>query len=492
MTSHRSGGPTRHWPLTAVALAGLVPAGCGGKAEAERVPPPPTVTVVLSEKRDVPIVVSAIGTTVALNEFTVRARVSGFLKEGPPLLFQEGSNVAKDQLLFVIDEEPFQAAVASAAATLEQNQAELTQAEQSKTVAISQARLLVSQAAMYLAQVQENRMRRLVERNAATREEYDEIKAQLQQADADVQTKKADLEQSKVTFESNIALAKASVAKAQADLTTAQLDLSYCRMSTPIAGRIGEAPIKVGNYVGAYVGSGLEANTLATVEQLDPMGIDFRPSSRFLPMVTNLVKNGLTVRLFVQGERPYPHEGRLIFLDNRVDPTTSTFLLKASVPNPEETLLPGDYVRINTTIGTYQGAVVVPERAVMEGQAGAVVFVVGADEKVLPVKVLPVDLYEGLRVLESGLEPGQRVIVDGIQLVRPGMKVQTEVVTMDQAVPKRQDDREPIRSRSDRLGSPLAVPNGSERPEAAAPDPPPSPPASAPKEPVATPAAKSE
>jgi multidrug efflux pump subunit AcrA (membrane-fusion protein) len=460
--SRRSPSLGPHFALLLAVLA----SGCSRRTEAQRVPPPPVVTVVKAEKRDIPITVSAIGTTVALNEVTIRARVAGFLKEGPPSLFEQGSNVKAGQLLFVIDEEPFQAAVAAAEATRDQAKAELDQAQRSQIVAISQARLLVSQAALYLAQIQEARTRRLLERNAVTREEYEEEKANLQQADADVQAKKADLDQSRVDFESKIALAKASLAKAEADLTNAKLDLSYCRMTAPIDGRIGEALVKVGN----YVGGGAEKTALATIQQLDPMGLDFRPSSRYLPMITRLVEGGLDVRLFVQGDRPYPHEGKLVFLDNTVDPMTSTFLLKASVPNPEETLLPGDYIKVNTTIGEYKGAIVVPERSVIEGQAGASVFVVDDQGKVGSKRVQPVDVHEGLRVIESGVEPGESVIVEGIQLVRPGVAVQTEVIPMDEAVPKVVPSALP--TRSDRLQSPLAVPrtNGGEKGEPSADD----------------------
>ena len=285
----------RTLPLAVAALFAAMPAGCSKPTQAERVPPPPVVTVVKAEQRDVPISVAAIGTTRALNEQIVRARVNGFLEQGPPELFQEGSNVKAGQLLFVIDEAPFAAARDSSLAMLDQAQAEQSQAEQSQAVPIAQARLLVSQAVLALAQVREARARKLLERVSITRDEYDEEKANLQQAEADVQAKKADLDQAKVNFESEILLAKAKVAKAQADLTTAQLNLGYCRMSAAFAGRIGEAQTKLGNYVGSYVGGGIQENSLATVEQLDPMGVDFRPSSRYLGRITELVRQGLEV-----------------------------------------------------------------------------------------------------------------------------------------------------------------------------------------------------
>lgn len=439
-------------------LAAIVTMGCAGRAAQPEQRPAPLVTVVKAELRDMPIVVEAIGTTRALNEVTVRSRVAGFLEQGPPELFQEGSDVSKGQLLLVIDEAPFQAARDSAKATLDQNEAELAAAKDSKEVAIHQAQLLVSQARQFYAQVQERRAQQLYARNAITREEYDEKKADLMQADADVQAKRADLDQAGVTFSSNIALSEAKVAKAKADLTQAELDLSYCRMSSPIDGRAGELQVKLGNYVGKYAGtSGGESGSLLMVEQLDPMGIDFRPSSRFLPAITGLVKGGLTCKLFVQGERPFPHDGKLIFLDNTVDPTTSTFLLRASVPNPDKTLLPGDYVRTRTTIGTYEQVVVVPEPAVVETQSGPSVFVVDQSSVVTRVPIKRLDTHEGLVAVEAGLEPGQQVVVKGTPLIRSGQPVRVESIAFDAAVP-RVESATPLPSRANKLDSPKARP----------------------------------
>ena len=128
--------------------------------------------------------------------------------------------------------------------------------------------------------------------------------------------------------------------------------------------------------------------------------------------------------MFVEGERPHPHVGKTIFVDNKVDTQTSTFLVRAEVPNPDGSILPGQYIKATVTIGEYVDAIVVPEQAVLEGQEGPRVFVVDAANKVQVVKVNPVDDYQGLRVLESGLEAGQKVIVEGIQLVRPGQDVE--------------------------------------------------------------------
>ena len=200
-------------------------------------------------------------------------------------------------------------------------------------------------------------------------------------------------------------------------------------MYAPIAGRIGELKVKVGNLVGDG-----NATELVTIQQLDPMGLDFRPPARYLPVATALLPKGLPVTLTVEGDRLHPHAGKAIFIDNSVDSTTSTFLMRAEVANPDGSLLPGQYIRAGMTVGEYVDAIVVPEQAVMEGQEGSRVYLVNAQKKVEVAKVKPVDQYHGLRVLESGLEPGQKVIVEGIQLVRIGDAVEPVEVPLEKYI----------------------------------------------------------
>src|SRR5262249_2925548 len=227
----------------------------------------------------------------------------------------------------------------------------------------------------------------------------------------------------------NIESAKADVAKARAALEDARVNLGYCRMYAPIAGRIGELKVKVGNLVGD---SG--ATELVTIQQLDPMGLDFRPPARYLPAATALLAKGLAVSLTIEGQHRHPHIGKAIFIDNIVDPTTSTFLMRAAVPNPDGSVLPGEYFRAGLTVGEYAGAVVVPEQAVIARQEGSRGFVGDDQSQVQVAKVSPVDTYQGLRVLESGLEAGQRVIVEGIQLVRQGQAVDPKEVPLDKYI----------------------------------------------------------
>ncbi len=279
---------------------------------------------------------------------------------------------------------------------------------------------------MLLDQVEERRTRNLLSRRAVSQEDFDKADAQLKKSTAQLDADQASLEQYRADYDINIDDAKAQVEKAQAAVEDARVNLGYTKMFAPIAGRIGELKVKVGNLVGDGT-----ATELVTIQQLDPMGVDLRPAARYLPNATALLGRGLPVKLLVEGNRLHPHVGKAIFIDNVVDTTTSTFLVRAEVPNPDGSLLPGEYIKAEVTVGEYEGAVVVPEQAVAEGQEGARVFVVDAQNKAQAVNVKPLDHYRGLRVLESGLEPEQRVIVEGIQLVRTGQAVSATEAPLD-------------------------------------------------------------
>jgi membrane fusion protein (multidrug efflux system) len=409
-----------------VATTALGLAGCRAYQQPEHQPKPPKVTVTRSERRTLPIVVNPIGTTRALQDVTIRARVKGFLTEKH---FDEGHNVKKGQLLLVIDEEPYKLQLAQTKAQLEAYEAALKRAEASRKPQVAKAQLDLDNAQLLLDRVEERRERSLLLRKAASQDDYDKADAQLKKTGAQVEADRASLEQEEADYKINIETAKADVARAEAAVEDARLNLGYCRMIAPIAGRIGELKVKVGNLVGDG-----QATELVTIQQLDPMGLDFRPPARHLPVATALLRTGLKVELIVEGERRHPHVGKAIFIDNVVDTTTSTFLVRAEVPNPDGSLLPGEYVRAGMIVGEYVDAVVVPEQAVIEGQEGSRVYVIGAANKVQVAKVKPVDVYEGLRVLEAGLESGQEVVVEGIQLVRPEQVVEPHEVPLEKYV----------------------------------------------------------
>lgn len=454
----RHAGPFWRMSLTmstAVVGSCLALVGCGREAAsgAKATPPPTKVGVVVARRQNVPIVGHPTGTTRALNEVTIRARVKGFLTEKH---FDEGSNVKKGQLLLVIDEQPFRVKVAQAQAVLDEAEATLKKAEQSKSREISKAQVALDETQLQLDKVEERRERNLLARKAASQDDYDRARAKAEKSTAQVESSSASMQQAVADYDTNILTAKANIEKAQADVDSARIELGYCRMVAPIDGRIGELQVKLGNLVGPATGSS-DTTSLVTIQQLDPMGVDLRPASRFLPLITKLLDSGLEVKLSTRGTALHPHTGKIVFLNNMVDSTTSTVLLKASVPNPDQTLLPGEYVKVELNVGNYAGVVVVPDQAVVEAQEGSRVLVVDDQNTVRLAVIKPLDVNEGLLAVESGLEPGQKVIVEGTQLVRPGQTVQAEELSLEKYVRTLQTTET-----VDPLDSPLVRLRGSE------------------------------
>ena len=418
------------WVVAGCVIPGL--SGCR-KPTALATPPPPMVGVVESRRLTVPVLAYPTGTTRALEQVTLRVRVRGFLTERH---FDEGSMVKKGQLLLVIDEEPYKVALESAQARQAESDSAVRKAEQSRGREVATAQLALDQAQLFLSQVEERRSRALLSRNAGTREDVDKAEADRKKLDAQVEADRASLDQAKADYEVGLLSTKAQLAAARASVRDAELNLGYCRMIAPIDGRIGEAKVKVGN----LVGPGQEGGTyseLATIQQLDPMGVDIQISSRYLDRATSLVHNGLKVRLSrpgLEGEQEHPYEGECFFIDNTVNETTSTFLSKARIPNPKGSLLPGEYVKLRIEVDRLDNAVVVPVQGVMETEAGPVVYLVDKAGKVAVQRVVAEQTYEGLRVLTKGLDSGAEVIVEGLQMVRPGIAVRTEKATLVQPV----------------------------------------------------------
>lgn len=419
-----AGRPTRVMAAGIVTTLALLISGCQHQVE-KAAPPAPTVGVYESKRMSLPIEVAPNGTTRSLENVTIRARVRGFLTERH---FVEGAMVKKGQLLLVIDEEPYQVALQSAKARHAEALASLKKAEESKGREVSAATLELDRAQLLLAQIQEKRNRSLVTRHAAPVEDLDKTEADRKRWESQLDADRANLEQAKADYDVGLASARAQVSAAAAAVRDAELNLGYCRMHAPISGRIGEARMKVGNLVGPDSGGGGNFSELATIQQLDPMGVDIKLSSRELERTTTLMASGLKVQLVRMGPTglvEHPQSGSGYFIDNSVDETTSTFLLKASIPNPGGKLLPGEYVKVRMVIDHLQDAVVVPVPSVVESDAGTVVHVVDNDGKVAVRKVVAGQSHEGLRVITKGLDAGAHVIVDGLQMIRPGLSVKT-------------------------------------------------------------------
>jgi membrane fusion protein, multidrug efflux system len=389
--------------------------GCGDESSLTPTSKAPAVVVVKAERATVPIVITTPGMTRSLRDVVIRARVTGFLKEQH---FQEGADVHAGDLLVVIDEEPFQLELAHAQAELAQVEAQRERARESKTHEIAAAQLRLHQAQLDLTVIEERRQSQALARGNATRSEFDQAEAARKKAAAQVEADQAQEQQTASDYKTGILSSEAAVQKATAALHLAEANLAHCRIVAPVSGRIGEMRVKLGNLVSAD-----DKTELVTIQQLDPMGVEIRVPARHLQEVTELARRGLSLRLILPGDRLYGEQAQVIFVDNTIDEATSTVLVKAQVANPQEVILPGELVQTSATIGQYQDAVVFPEQAVLRGPSGASVYVVDQQSHIVALPVKPVDTYQGLSVITAGFEADQSVVVEGTELVQPGMSV---------------------------------------------------------------------
>ncbi len=348
-------------------------AGCSGdEAPAAAVPEVYVAEVV---QKDVPIFMEVVGQTRGSQDVDIRARVEGFLDS---INFTEGSFVRKGDLLYQIDPKPLEAALAQAKANLANNQARLDQA----TITV-------------------NRMKPLAAQQSVSLQELDNALA-------------------------NQSAARAKVDADRAAADKAALDLGYTRITSPIDGIVGITEVKAGNLVGAN-----ESTLLTTVSNVDPIlfrgGISeadyLRMSRNEETRRTSRGGEGAAIRLLLADGSEYPYDGKLEAIERAVDATTGTLSLQVAFPNPDRLLRPGQYGRVRFVTETRKGALLVLQRAVQELQDRFNVAVVGPDGKVSirGVKVGP--RVGDLWVIDEGLKPGEKVVVEGLQRLRDGMSV---------------------------------------------------------------------
>lgn len=406
--------------LLAALLGGL--SGCAPKNQYAP-PPPPAVTVAHPVRRPVTDYVELTGTTHATARVELRARVNGYLQS---IDFEDGATVAKGELLLVIDKKPFQASLEAALAKRAEAEATLKATRESKGVKVAEAALLIGQAQLLVTQLAEGRGRRLLERDAQSREVYDQQAAALKSAQADVESKEADLEQAKVSYASNIALAQANLDNVRAALTNAELQLSYTEIRAPIGGRIGRHLVDIGNLVQA------EMTLMAIIEAYDPIHVLFTISESQALYFTRLRQQKklpplgsvpIVLNMGLGDEEGFPHEGRFDFAELGVDPETGTTLRRGIFPNPDGTLVPGLFARVRGAVGDPSPRLLVPERALGADQQGRYVLVVNGQDVVEHRTITPGIKVDALRVVEQGLKGDEWVVVDGLLRARPGAKV---------------------------------------------------------------------
>lgn len=419
--------------LVVMALATLALSACDRSPRAAATPKPPEVTVVPVGQQTVPLYGQYVGQTEAVQTVDVRARVEGFIQRQ---VVPDGAEVKEGDVLFLIDPGPLEAAVHQAEANVARDRAALEQAEAALGQRMADVNQGQANVERDLAQfenwrTQESRYRTLLEKELIAREQYDQINTSLAAASATVQADRAALANAQAALaaaHANIQNARAAVKADEAALEGAKLQLGYTTVRSPLTGRMGKAEVRVG----ALVGKG-EATLLATVSTIDPMYVSFSVSEREALSVwrRRMGAGGITITL--PDDSPYPYQGRVTFVDRAVDPRTGTLALRATFPNPQHVLQPGQYTRLRALLEERPNALVIPQAAVSESQGATSVYVVAPDHTVQARSVRMGPRLGPLWVVEDGLKAGEQVIVKGLQRVQPGMRVEPTVEALPQA-----------------------------------------------------------
>jgi membrane fusion protein (multidrug efflux system) len=349
--------------------------------------------------------------------------VPGVLEQ---VLFQEGTEVKQGQELFVLQQAEYRAALETARAQLAKAQADLTRARDASVVERSRAQLAQRQADLEKAKQDVARYQPLAEARAIPQQDLDTSVAAEKVASAAVDTYAAQLKDTELSQRTQVQLAEAAVEAGKASVTQAELNLGYTTIRSPITGIIGKVNVDRGNLVGKA-----EPTLLTTVSSVHPIYVDFSVGEAdYLRMARRVkldprgrVQEGqFRLELFLTDDRPFPHKGRVVFVDRAVDARTGTIAVRAEFPNPDKIIRPGQFARVRGVVEERPNAVLVPQRAVQEQQGTRTTLVVEGDK----VALRPVKLDERIGdffVVTEGLKPGERVVVEGVQRVRPGMQV---------------------------------------------------------------------
>ena len=385
----RSGTGIPTLALATSLLMTVIATACSSQAEpGAGMPPAPEVSVAQVLNKDVSRWDEFTGRVTAIETVDLRPRVSGYVQQ---VAYQEGQEVKKGDLLFVVDPRPYKARLAQAEADLERARAEAR-----------------------LAQMQDKRAQTLVEAKAISREEFETRRAASTQGDA-------------------------AVRAAEAALDNARLDLQFTTVRSPIDGRAGRALVTEGNLATA------DTTLLTTVVSQDPVFVYFESDEQSFLRYQELARKGERaetknpVRVGLANEEGYPHEGTVDFVDNQVDSSTGTIRARAVLKNPDRMFTPGLYARVQLQ-GTGQfKAMLVDDKAVLTDQDRKYVYVLGEKNAATRKDIKLGPMIDGLRVVTTGLAPTDKVIVHGVQKVFfPGMPVQPKVIAMGAPAPQPQ------------------------------------------------------
>ncbi len=409
-----------------------------GKAAEKQTPtgPPPAVVVTPVLQKSVSVYFESVARTDAVETVDIRARVEAYLLEQH---FQEGTLVKKDQLLFTLDKRQYEAQLRQARGQLAKAKADLAFAQEKATVDTAKANLEVAIAKLAKADQDVARLQPLAEKRAVPKRDYDDAVVEQQGARADVESRKAALETAIANQKAAIEQAQGNVEQAEGSVALAELNLSYCTIRSPIAGLIGERKVAPGNLVGRG-----EATLLDTVSSVDPIRVYLAVSEAdYLDYMTLRKESrrgvGEGLEMTLANGSVFAHKGRMIIADRAVDEKTGTLSVIAEFPNPDGLLRPNQFGRVRMAGRTVENALLVPQRAVTELQDAKAVYVVGPDNKVAMRTVAVGETYESYFVVTGGVKAGERVIVEGVVKVRPGMLVQaTEAGAEKATAPKKE------------------------------------------------------
>ena len=412
----------RTWivPMTLLVLT----VGCNRSQAVKAPPPPPEVGVAVIEQKTVSLERDFTARTEAVPTVEIRARISGVLEQ---VLFKEGTEAKKGQTLFVIQQAEYKAALETARAQLAKAHADLTRARDTSIVDRFRAGLDEKKADYGKAQQDVNRFKPLAEARAIPQQDLDTSVAQEKVAAAGVQVSEAQLRDAQLGQRTQIQLAEAAVESAKASIIQAELNLGYTTIQAPITGIIGKLMVDRGNLVGKS-----DPTLLATISAVDPIYVDFtvaevdylRLASRVpLDPQAKAPANPVLLELLLADNQTFPHKGRFVFVDRSVDAKTGTIAVRAAFPNPDKVLRPGQFGRVRTVIEERPDAILVPQLAVVDQQGTKIAMVVESNNNV-GLRSLTLDERVGeFYLVTAGLKPGDRVIVDGVQKIRPGMQV---------------------------------------------------------------------
>jgi membrane fusion protein (multidrug efflux system) len=403
----------------AALLGGLLLGGCDRSTQSQPPPTVPEVATVTVKPKKVVLSTELPGRTAAFRIAEIRPQASGIIQKR---LFTEGSDVKAGQILYQIDPAPFQAALDNATANLAVMRKSADRARAALEAGI--AGVTQQQAILELARTNRRRFEDAFKDRAVSTSQRDQAVTNANVAEATLRAAEAKLENDRAA----VAVAEAAIHQAEAVLETARINLGYCRVTAPVIGRIGRSNVTEGAIVTSY-----QPIPLATIQQLDPIYVDVPQSTVDMLRLKKRLEDGhlscngtdqRKVKLLLEDGTLYPLKGTLQFRDVTVDPTTGSVILRVVFPNPKGILLPGMFVRAVMTEGINKQAILVPQQGVARDRKGNPFALIVSSEGKVALRMLTLDrAIDDKWLVSSGLALGDRLIVEGLQRVRPGMPV---------------------------------------------------------------------